>query len=111
MFGRPDCRSDTHRNGKQSVRRSKREIADGRPKAFAAFSYRLQIAVGHNNQKFFSAYPSDVIVAARGFAEAFCGFPKDDIADEVAIGIVDPLEMVEVGDENRKRLMASFSPR
>jgi hypothetical protein len=52
-----------------------------------------------------------VIVTARGFAEALCGFSKDDIAYEMAIGIVDLLEMVEVGDEDRERLMASFSPR
>ncbi len=52
-----------------------------------------------------------MIVGARGFAETFCGFSKDDIAYEVAVGVVDLLEMVEVGDENRKRLMASFSPR
>ena len=52
-----------------------------------------------------------MIVAARGFAEARCGFSKDDIAYEMPMGIVDLLEMVEVGDKNGKRLMVPFSPR
>ena len=51
-----------------------------------------------------------MIVTACGFAEALRGFAKDNVTYEMAIGIVDLLEMVQVGKEDRERLMASFSP-
>lgn len=52
-----------------------------------------------------------MIVTARGFSEAPRGFLEDRNANGMAIGIVDPFEMIEVCDEDSQWLMASFSPR
>lgn len=46
-----------------------------------------------------SAYTSDVIVTARGFAQPSRGFLEDGIANEMALGIVDLFKMIEVCDE------------
>lgn len=51
-----------------------------------------------------------MVIAACGFAEMLCRFSKDDISNRVAIGIVDPLEVIEVSDEDRDGMTASFSP-
>lgn len=110
IFGGADRRPDAHGNGERATWRVKGHVANGGPETFGTFSQRLKIAIRHHNQELFTSGATYMIVAACSFAESLCSFSKDGVSNLMPIGIIDPLEMVEVSDQHSHRLAVSLSP-
>lgn len=55
---------------------------------------------GEDDEEFLAADATDGVVLAEGGEEELGGFAEDDIADGVAVGVVDAFEVVDVGHED-----------
>ena len=87
-----------------------RGVREGRADALAERERGVEVGAGQQDREFLAAEP-----AAQTLADAALQRRGEDlqrpVADRVAVGVVDLLEMVEVGEQHRERLVARRAPR
>ena len=75
-------------------------IGDGDSKLFGAFECIFERAAGEGDDEFFAAIPPGEIVGTGEFADTLSDALEDGVADEVAVGIVDKLEVIDICHED-----------
>ena len=55
---------------------------------------RLEIAAGHDDQEFFAAVATDSVVGPERVSHELCSRAENQVADPMAIGVVDSLEVI-----------------
>ena len=77
--------------------------ADGLTHAFALYGGIGGVAAGEHNEEFLAAITTHRIVAAGSGFQAACGLAEHGIAGQMPAAIVDRLEKVQIGHEDRNR--------
>src|SRR3546814_2134777 len=86
--------------------RAARAFDQGAAQAFGDFDRIVQVVVGQADHEFLAAESRQQrVVRAQHLADALRGEPQAVIADQVAVAVVDALEMVEVDPQQRHRLV------
>ena len=84
---------------------------DGFANAFGLLAGGGAGTTGKDDEELFAAIAADGIVAADGGLDALGGFAQDGIAGEMAAGIVDKFEAVEIHEKDGDGLMFALGAR
>src|SRR5215471_2933402 len=103
-------RRDAHGDGEMNVETmvgQKAKLVDAVPDTFADRHRALAARVGQDQGELVSAEPRDDVGFARALADDARRFDQRAAAEKVAVRVVDPLESVQVDEEERQRPSAS----
>src|SRR5580704_7396547 len=88
--------TDTDRDSQASGFRANRDVRNRTADPFSNGVEVLWVAIGKYRQKLFSSVAPQGIIRAQNPIHTICDFPQHGIASQMAVGVVDSLEMVQV---------------
>ena len=100
--------ANAHGKGHCAVGRVDRRRRDQRPDPFGNLKRRPKRSTDQQNGELFSADTSDDVDIAQALSAQLGEPANHKVPDRMAISVVDPLEMVDIEDQQRQRLRQSL---
>ena len=84
--------------------------ADETAELLGARSRRIGIGLGHDDHELFAAIAADEVDAPDVAGQHFRDLAQHEVAGHVTVGVVDPLEVVQVDQHDRARPLVAGGP-